>query len=56
LQSEKVKLPKWVQLPEQKSKSIKNLEKLRKNRPAEEPATEASEETAPAEAETTSEA
>ncbi|HET6622807.1 MAG TPA: 30S ribosomal protein S16 [Candidatus Saccharimonadales bacterium] len=51
LQSEKVKLPKWVQVPEQKSKSIKNVEKLRKNRPAEEPAAaEASEETAPAEA------
>lgn len=52
LQSEKVKLPKWVKLPESKTKSIKNLEKLRKTRPVEEaPAEEvAAEAEAPSEA------
>lgn len=53
LTSEKVKLPKWVKLPEQKNRSIKNLEKLRKNRPVEEPVAE---EATPAETETSSEA
>lgn len=51
LQSEKVKLPVWVEASDKKTKSIKNLEKLRRNRSAEpealaeaasaEPATEA---------------
>lgn len=36
LQNEKVKLPSWVKLPDSKTKSIKNQEKLRKNRPVEE--------------------
>lgn len=42
-----VKLPKWVQTPaSDKQKSVKNAEKLRKNRPAEEaPAEEVAEET-----------
>ena len=35
LKSENVKLPAWVAAPAKKSKSIKNVEKLRKNRPAE---------------------
>lgn len=35
LQSEKVKLPVWVEASDKKTKSIKNLEKLRRNRPAE---------------------
>ncbi|HET8690224.1 MAG TPA: 30S ribosomal protein S16 [Candidatus Saccharimonadales bacterium] len=57
LQNEKVKLPKWVQLPEAKNRAIKNLEKLRKNRPAEEaPVEQPAEEAAPAEAEANSEA
>lgn len=54
--SEKIKLPNWVKEPSKKERSIKNPEKLRKNRPTEEkieepkaetPADEASE--APAE-------
>ncbi|HET7630381.1 MAG TPA: 30S ribosomal protein S16 [Candidatus Saccharimonadales bacterium] len=53
LQAEKVKLPKWVQLPEAKNKAIKNLEKLRKNRPADEaPAEEPTAETEAAPVET----
>jgi small subunit ribosomal protein S16 len=37
-----VKLPKWVKEPaSDKQKSIKNIEKLRKNQPAEEPVAEA---------------
>lgn len=40
LKKEGVKLPDWVELPKKETKAIKNLEKLRKNRPAvkEEPA------------------
>lgn len=51
-----VKLPKWVKVPaSDKQKSVKNEEKLRKNRPAEEgpaeePAAETAAEEAPAEA------
>lgn len=53
LKAEGVKLPKWVKEADaNKQKAIKNVEKLRKNRPveevAEEPVTEAAEE-APAE-------
>ena len=40
LKSEGVKLPKWVELESKKSGKIRNLEKLRRNRPAEEPAPE----------------
>jgi small subunit ribosomal protein S16 len=36
LKKEGVKLPSWVQLPEKKTSTIKNSEKLRKNQPAEE--------------------
>jgi len=40
-----VKLPKWVvEASDKKSKSIRNSDKLRKNRPAEEPKEEAKEE------------
>ena len=60
LQAEGVKLPSWVKLKTEKTKTIKNVEKLRRNRPAEEvvaeepaaeeaseaPAVEVSEETA----------
>ncbi len=54
LKAEGVKLPKWVKEPvADKQKAIKNAEKLRKNRPAEEvdeaPAEEAATEEAPAE-------
>ncbi|HUD07147.1 MAG TPA: 30S ribosomal protein S16 [Candidatus Saccharimonadales bacterium] len=35
LKNEGVKLPKWVVIPEPKKRSIKNVDKLRKNRPAE---------------------
>lgn len=35
-----VKLPNWVKKAEQKTKSIRNTEKLRKNQPKEEAATE----------------
>ncbi len=41
LQAEGVKLPDWVEVPDQKQRKTKNVEKLRKNRPAEEPVTEA---------------
>lgn len=45
LQKEGVKLPKWVKLDTNKKAAIKNTDKLRRNRPAEEvaeePATEA---------------
>lgn len=37
---EGIKLPKWVELADKKQKTTKNVEKLRKNRPAE-PVTEA---------------
>jgi len=36
LKAEGVKLPKWVAVPSQKSGTIRNSEKLRRNRPAEE--------------------
>lgn len=50
LQSEKIKLPSWVKLPDTSHKrAIRNPEKLRKNQPKEEvveaPAEEAAEET-----------
>lgn len=45
--SEKVKLPSWVKQPSKQKRDVKNPEKLRKNRPAEEtPAEEQSAETA----------
>jgi small subunit ribosomal protein S16 len=40
LKSEGVKLPKWVKLEENKVRGIRNPDKLRKNRPAEEKAPE----------------
>lgn len=40
LQSEGVELPKWVKMPTQKANKLRNPEKLRKNQPKEEPATE----------------
>lgn len=51
LKSEGVKLPKWVQLADEKSRTTRNPEKLRKNQPAEaaapaEPAAEAEPEAA----------
>jgi small subunit ribosomal protein S16 len=54
LLNEKAKLPKWVKVPgDKKSRTIRNAEKLRKNRPVEEtpeePAPEVSEETPTAE-------
>ncbi len=36
LKAEGVKLPSWVKVPSSKERSIRNQEKLRKNRPAEE--------------------
>lgn len=42
LKSEGVKLPKWVAIDTKKSGKLKNPEKLRKNRPAAEPAAEES--------------
>lgn len=56
LKQEGVKLPKWVkEYDSNKQKSIKNVDKLRKNQPAEEPVeeapAEAAAEEAPAEAE-----
>ena len=48
LKAQGVKLPEWVQLSADKSRNIRNPEKLRRNRPAEEATPEASEE-APAE-------
>lgn len=49
LQSAKLKLPAWVKAYKNSSKSIKNIEKLRKNKPAQKPKEEAVE--APVEAE-----
>ncbi len=51
LKSEGVKLPKWVQLADEKSRTTRNPDKLRKNQPAEaaapaEPAAEAEPEVA----------
>lgn len=40
LQEAGVKLPKWVKVPAEKQKAIRNPEKLRKNQPKEEPAEE----------------
>lgn len=53
LEKEGYKLPSWVKKPTEGSRDIRNPEKLRKNRPAEEKPAEASEEPAaePAEAE-----
>ncbi len=42
LKSEGVKLPDWVKISEPKERAIRNPEKLRRNRPAEEAAPEAS--------------
>lgn len=59
LQKEGVELPKWVKLTENKERTLRNPEKLRKNQPKEEKAAEApvedttSEADAPAEAEKT---
>jgi len=44
LKSEGVKLPDWVELPADKKREIRNLEKLRRNRPAEEKTEEKAEE------------
>jgi small subunit ribosomal protein S16 len=41
LQAEGVKLPSWVKIAEHKSGKIRNQDKLRRNQPAEEPASEA---------------
>lgn len=41
LQAEGVTLPKWVKVAETKQRSIRNVEKLRRNQPVEEPAAEA---------------
>ena len=41
LQKEGVELPKWVKLSASKSRTVRNPEKLRRNRPAEEVAEEA---------------
>ena len=38
-----VKLPNWVKEPANKQKAIRNVEKLRKNQPKEEPAEESAE-------------
>lgn len=48
LKSEGVKLPGWVKLEAKKQRAIKNVEKLRKNQPKEEPVAEEAPE-APAE-------
>ena len=40
LKDNKVKLPDWVKFKSEMSRSVKNTEKLRKNRPAEEAASE----------------
>lgn len=40
LKKEGIKLPKWVETPAKKEKAIRNPEKLRRNRPAGEPAPE----------------
>ncbi|HEY5667585.1 MAG TPA: 30S ribosomal protein S16 [Candidatus Saccharimonadales bacterium] len=47
LQTEGVKLPKWVTLSEAKAGKIRNPEKLRKNQPKEEPQAEIPAEEAP---------
>ena len=49
LKQEGVKLPKWVALADKKAGKLRNPEKLRRNRPAEEPAPAAEDEPAPAE-------
>ena len=51
LKAEGVKLPKWVKAADKKEGKIRNAEKLRRNRPAEEAAPEAAVEEAPVEAE-----
>lgn len=48
LKAEGVKLPKWVKLESTKKRDIRNAEKLRKNRPAEETAPEEAPSDAPA--------
>jgi small subunit ribosomal protein S16 len=55
LKAEGVKLPTWVKLEATKKRAIKNTEKLRKNRPAEEKVEEALAEESVAEAETPAE-
>ncbi len=55
LKSQGVAIPKWVKSEKSTQKSIKNIEKLRKNKPAEEPKAEVTEE-APAETTETVEA
>ncbi|MDQ3123081.1 MAG: 30S ribosomal protein S16 [bacterium] len=52
LQKEGVKLPKWVNIEQFKQRAIKNTDKLRRNRPAEEPKAEVKEEAPVAEIET----
>jgi len=49
LQQEKVELPGWIKMPTKKTAKIKNMDKLRKNRPVEEVAPEPEKETAPEE-------
>ena len=50
LSAEGIKMPTWVKMASQKSRSIRNADKLRRNRPAEEPAPEEpAAETAPSE-------
>lgn len=46
LETEGVKLPKWVAKPDKKERQIRNAEKLRRNRPAEESPAEATSEEA----------
>lgn len=50
LKGEGVKLPSWVKLSSEKQRTIRNADKLRKNRPAEPEAEAPVEEAAPAEA------
>lgn len=50
LKSEGVKLPDWVKLPANKERTVRNADKRRSTRPAEEVQEETKEETAPAEA------
>lgn len=47
-QAEGISLPKWVEAPAKKAGALRNPDKLRKNRPAEEPVAEAPAEEAPA--------
>jgi small subunit ribosomal protein S16 len=56
LKQEKVKLPSWVNDPSKKQKEIRNMDKLRRNRPAEEVVPEKPAEEPVAEAETVEEA